>query len=94
MDSATNIKSWGELVNRGIATPNEARAEFALKPVAGGDSPYLQQQNYSLAALDKRDSKADPFATAKPAAPPRQNRQCATPQAPPPPKSLPFLAIA
>ena len=51
MDSATNIKSWGELVNRGIATPNEARAEFALKPVPGGDSPYLQQQNYSLGGI-------------------------------------------
>ena len=52
--------------------PNEARAGENLRPVAGGDSPYLQQQNYSLAALAKRDTKADPFANAskpEPAAP-------------------------
>ena len=41
--------------------PNEARAEIGLQPVAGGDTPYLQQQNYSLAALAKRDAKDDPF---------------------------------
>ena len=64
MDSATNIRSWGELVTRGIASPNEARAEFQLGPVQGGESPYLQQQNYSLAALDKRDTLADPFGVA------------------------------
>jgi hypothetical protein len=34
--------------------------------VSGGESPYLQQQNYSLAALNKRDTGEDPFG--KPAA--------------------------
>jgi phage portal protein BeeE len=38
-------------------------------PVAGGDSPYLQQQNYSLAALAKRDSSPDPFDKATPSEP-------------------------
>jgi hypothetical protein len=47
-------------------SPNEARAGENMQPVAGGDSPYLQQQNYSLAALAKRDAKADPFAGAAP----------------------------
>jgi phage portal protein BeeE len=46
-----------------------------LKPVEGGDTPYLQQQNYSLAALNKRDQGEDPFSTARPAA--------ATPSPPP-----------
>jgi phage portal protein BeeE len=42
-----------------------------MKPLKGGDTVYLQQQNYSLAALSKRDSGPDPFgkATAKPAEP-------------------------
>ena len=85
MDSATNIRSWGELVTRGIASPNEARAEFQLGPVTGGESPYLQQQNYSLAALDKRDTLADPFGVApKPA--PAINPAI---QPPPPQKLLP-----
>jgi hypothetical protein len=30
-----------------------------LKPVKGGETPYLQQQNFSLAALDARD-RANP----------------------------------
>lgn len=66
MDTATKIKSAVEGL-KGIFAPNEARAEFDLPPVAGGDAVYLQQQNYSIEALNKRDSKDDPFATAKPA---------------------------
>ena len=63
MDTATLYKTYGEGVARGILAPNEARKKLNLKPVKGGATPYLQQQNYSLAALDKRDSKEDPFAT-------------------------------
>jgi HK97 family phage portal protein len=74
MDTATKVKSWSDLVKGGIATPNEAREEFDLAAVAGGDSPYLQQQNYSLAALDKRDSASDPFATAARAQGPAQSQ--------------------
>jgi phage portal protein BeeE len=37
-----------------------------LPPVAGGDSPYMQQQNYSLEALAKRDTQEDPFGLDKP----------------------------
>ena len=51
-------------VGGGWMSPNEARAGENMKPVDGGDSPYLQQQNYSLAALAKRDAKVDPFAGA------------------------------
>jgi HK97 family phage portal protein len=69
MDTATKIKSAVEGL-KGIFAPNEVRAEFDLPPVAGGDAVYLQQQNYSIEALNKRDSKEDPFATAKPAATP------------------------
>jgi len=31
--------------------------ELNLKPVEGGDTPYLQQQNFSLAALDEREDQ-------------------------------------
>jgi HK97 family phage portal protein len=65
MDTATKIKSAVEGL-KGIYAPNEARAEFDLPPVPGGDSVYLQQQNYSIEALSKRDSKDDPFATTTP----------------------------
>ena len=69
MDTATKVKTAGEGIKSGFLTPNEARAKFDFKPVAGGDTPYLQQQNYSLAALDKRDRGDDPFASSKPVAP-------------------------
>lgn len=63
MDTATKIQTSVEGL-KGIFTPNEARAKFDLKPLEGGDAVYLQQQNYSIEALNKRDQKDDPFATA------------------------------
>jgi phage portal protein BeeE len=67
MDSATKIKMLGEAVGGAIMSPNEARNRLNLASVDGGDTPYLQQQNYSLAALNKRDTQADPFGTSQPA---------------------------
>lgn len=60
-------------VSGGWMSPDEARNRANMKPVPGGSSPMIQQQNYSLAALAKRDAKADPFegATPKPAATPQ-----------------------
>ena len=63
MDSTTMMAVLKEGVGAAIIAPNEARARMDLAPVAGGDSPLAQQQNYSLAALAKRDAKPDPFAT-------------------------------
>jgi len=64
MDSATRSTAAREALAGGMS-PNEARRRFFdLGPVTGGESPYLQQQNFSLEALAKRDAKADPFATA------------------------------
>lgn len=68
MDTATLMKTWGEGVGYGVVGPNEARRRFQLKPVAGGDTPYLQQQNFSLAALDERD-RNNPLGAQEPAAP-------------------------
>lgn len=64
MDTATLVKTAGEGVARGILTPNEARAKLGHGPIEGGSSAYLQQQNFSLQALAKRDAKDDPFANA------------------------------
>lgn len=57
MDTATLIES--EKNAAGIKAPNESRKRLGLKPVKGGETPYLQQQNFSLAALDARD-RANP----------------------------------
>lgn len=67
MDTATLIKAESDAVKAGIKAPNEARLRLNLGPVPGGESPYLQQQNFSLAALEKRDAGDNPFAAATPA---------------------------
>lgn len=64
MDTATLIKAESEAVRGGFRKPNEARARLNAPPVEGGDTCYLQHQDYSLAALAKRDASEDPFATA------------------------------
>lgn len=60
MDSATQMSVIKEGVGAGVLKPNEGRRKLDLKPVKGGDTPYLQQQNYSLAALDERDKAGPP----------------------------------
>ncbi|WP_250477635.1 phage portal protein [Caballeronia sp. INML1] len=66
MDTATMVKTLSDAVGGGIAAPNEARKKLNLRPMKGGDTPYMQQQNYSLAALDERD-RNKPFAKPDPA---------------------------
>jgi HK97 family phage portal protein len=70
MDTATHIKTLSEGVLGGLMKPDEGRRKLGLGPVEGGDEVFLQQQNYSLRALAKRDAKEDPFGTAPPPAPP------------------------
>jgi HK97 family phage portal protein len=65
MDPATRLKSHSESIAGGWLAPNEARREEDKPPLEGGDTAYLQQQNFSLAALAKRDALEDPFGTAK-----------------------------
>jgi HK97 family phage portal protein len=67
MDEGAMHTALKDAVGAGYMSPNEARARTGLAPTKGGDTPYLQQQNYSLAALAKRDSK-DPFANPQDAA--------------------------
>lgn len=70
MDTATMVTAEAEAVKAGIKAPNEGRRRLNLGPVKGGETPYLQQQNYSLAALAERDAQGDLWAKPEPAAPP------------------------
>lgn len=67
MDSVTLM----EMLDKGknTFTPNERREKVGAPPKDGGDDVYLQQQEFSLSALQKRDAKDDPFAKEKPPTP-------------------------
>jgi HK97 family phage portal protein len=70
MDTATMMATINQGVGAGVLMPNEGRRMLNLGKVTGGETPYLQQQNYSLEALAKRDAAEDPFASkTSPAAP-------------------------
>ena len=58
MDEAAQHAANAQAIGAGYMKPNEARASVGLDPVEGGDTPYLQQQNYALSALAKRDAAA------------------------------------
>jgi len=86
MDPTARMEVAANGVGSGILKPNEARLRENLPPIEGGDAAYLQQQNFSLAALAKRDAGPDPFSTGKPAdAPSSAPADGATP----PPKTPP-----
>lgn len=59
MDSVTQM----DVLDKGknTYTPNEARFRVNLPPVEGGNVVLRQQQDFSLAALAKRDAQDDPF---------------------------------
>jgi len=69
MVTATKTKAAADSIGAGALSPNEARRKyFGVGPTVGGDSPMMQQQNYSLAALAERDADK-PFTKAAPATP-------------------------
>lgn len=61
MDTQTQVSTLADGVNRGLMTPNEARRKLNSPPLIGGDTIYLQQQQYSIEALHERDQDK-PFA--------------------------------
>jgi HK97 family phage portal protein len=67
MDSVTQMQVLKD--GAGIMEINEMRGKIGLPKTKGGNAVYLQQQNFSLPALAKRDAKDDPFGTAKTPAP-------------------------
>lgn len=68
MDTATQVKTLSEATRGMLMKPDEARKKLGFGKVAGGDAVYAQQQDFSLAALAKRD-QSDPFAKPEPSAP-------------------------
>jgi len=83
MDTGALYESNNKAVGGGWMAPNEARKRANYKKVDGGESPYMQQQNYSLEALAKRDAQPDPFAKPPSSKPPVL--PAAAPPAPAPP---------
>ena len=77
MDSSQRAEVTERLIKSAVLSPDEARAKFGYLPVPGGKWPLIQQQNFSLEALAKRDAKDDPFATSTPAPKPSEEKPSA-----------------
>jgi HK97 family phage portal protein len=81
MVTATKTKAASEAIGAGALSPDEARKKwFGLGKVKGGDTPYMQQQNFSLAALAERDqdkpfAKPEPAPAASPQLPPAEDEE-------------------
>ena len=60
MDSTTLVGVVRDAVGAGVMAPNEGRSKFDLKPVEGGETPYLQEQNWALSDLAKRGAPTRP----------------------------------
>lgn len=58
MDTASLFEANNLAVGGGWMKPNEARRRAGLPPVEGGDTPYMQQQNFALAELAKQSVNA------------------------------------
>jgi HK97 family phage portal protein len=70
MDTAARYDAKNKAVGGGWLAPNEARRTEGLVPVPGGDSPMMQQQQWSLAQLANRRGPDDAADADVPAAPP------------------------
>ena len=90
MDTATQIEALTNATTGGLMKPDEGRKKLGLKPVEGGDAVYLQEQNYSLSALAKRDALADPWAKGQAGARPDETDESADPESV---KSFAFAAL-
>lgn len=65
MDPTTHAEFLTRLVGGAVMTPNEARIRTNLGPIKGGDTVYMQQQDFSIEALAERD-KHNPLAAQEP----------------------------
>jgi HK97 family phage portal protein len=85
MDTKTLIESEKDAA--GIKQINESRRRLNLPPVKGGDTVYLQQQNFSVEALDRRDQSPAP-------SPAAATLPAPVPEAPPVPATKALEAAA
>lgn len=68
MDTKTLVDTAVAEVRGGLATPNEARAIRNRRPLRGGETVYLQEQDHSLEWLARRDAMPiEPKASTAPA---------------------------
>jgi len=74
MDTATMVEAEAAAVKAGIKAPNESRRLMNLKPVVGGDTPYLQEQNWALEMLASRQGPQREITPAAPADGPAEER--------------------
>ena len=73
MDTATRVESASKAISSGGMSHNEARYKFyGLGPVAGGETPYSQQQYWPLKQLADRDIPAVPVSPQAAAPPPAE----------------------
>lgn len=85
MDHEMRAKVAGDAIQHGALSPNEARADyFAKPPVRGGETPYLQEQNWPLQLLANRELPTRPPTAPAPI----------TPAPPPPPPATKDLEPA
>ncbi|HSW83560.1 MAG TPA: phage portal protein [Usitatibacter sp.] len=92
MDGAAQITAEAEAVKGSVKAPNEARKRLNLKKLKGGDSIYMQQQNFSLEALAKRDALPNPFVIDRPTANPTPSSTGPAPAADPAANEATMLA--
>lgn len=69
MDPMGRAEVNAKLVAASIKSPNEARLDENLTPVKGGDTPYIQQQNWPISMLADRPAPIDPGSIPPPPAP-------------------------
>ena len=55
MDTTARYESYSKGIGAGWMEPDYARSKENMAPTPGGDTPYMQQQNWALAQLAKRD---------------------------------------
>lgn len=73
MDPATQAEVLSKLVQGSIKAINEARRDMNLQPLEGGDTVYMQQQDYPLDQVRlNRLPPAEPAPPKEPEAPPLQ----------------------
>lgn len=70
MDRKKRMEASQIGVRGGFLSPNEARRLESLEPVEGGETPYMQHQDYPLAALADREVPPVTGAAPAPAASP------------------------
>lgn len=68
MDMGAQITALGSAVDKAIMTNNEARKKLNLPPLVGGDTVYMQQQDFAIEDLAKRSQQGNPFDTGSDAA--------------------------